>query len=46
VEACCFAEAWRRDYYGALFPLNPSGIVPAAPPLATLVNGLPGAVQP
>ena len=46
VDACCFAEAWRGDYYGALFPLNPSGIVPAAPPLATLVNGLPGAAPP
>jgi putative glutathione S-transferase len=46
VADCCFAEAWRRDYYGALFPLNPSGIVPAAPPLATLVNTLPAAPAP
>ena len=38
VEGTCDAEAWRRDYYGALFPLNPSGIVPSAPELSTLVN--------
>ena len=39
VEATCFPEAWRQDYFGALFPLNPSGIVPAGPPLASLVAG-------
>jgi putative glutathione S-transferase len=36
VAASCWPEAWRRDYFGALFPLNPGGIVPAAAPLATL----------
>lgn len=46
VAACCFDDAWRADYFGALFPLHPSGIVPAGPPLATLVNGHPGAPQP
>lgn len=39
VDNTCWPQAWRRDYFGALFPLNPSGIVPAAPPLATLVMG-------
>ena len=39
VDQTCWPEAWRRDYFGALFPLNPSGIVPAAPPLSTLVAG-------
>jgi len=43
VAACCFDQAWRADYFGALFPLHPSGIVPAGPPLATLVNGQPEA---
>jgi putative glutathione S-transferase len=43
VADCCFDQAWRADYFGALFPLHPSGIVPAGPPLATLVNGQPGA---
>lgn len=36
-ETCC-DQAWRRDYFGALFPLHPSGIVPAGPELATLVQ--------
>ena len=39
VAATCFADAWRRDYFGALFPLHPSGIIPAGPDLATLVAG-------
>jgi putative glutathione S-transferase len=37
VAATCFPEAWRRDYFGALFPLHPSGIIPAGPDLAALV---------
>ena len=41
VAGTCCDSAWRRDYFGALFPLNPSGIVPAGPPLATLVNSSP-----
>ncbi|MFN9871508.1 MAG: glutathione S-transferase C-terminal domain-containing protein [Cyanobacteriota bacterium] len=41
VAATCDAEAWRRDYFGALFPLQPSGIVPAGPDLATLVTSPP-----
>ena len=41
VAASCWPEAWRLDYFGALFPLNPGGIVPAGAPLATLVQGRP-----
>lgn len=41
VAASCDGQAWRRDYFGALFPLHPSGIVPAGPPLATLVTTHP-----
>jgi putative glutathione S-transferase len=37
VASTCWPEAWRADYFGALFPLHPSGIVPAGPDLATLV---------
>jgi putative glutathione S-transferase len=37
VADTCFADAWRTDYFGSLFPLHPSGIVPAGPDLATLV---------
>ena len=36
-DTCC-DQAWRHDYFGALFPLHPSGIVPAGPALATLVQ--------
>ena len=38
-------EAWRRDYFGALFPLHPSGIIPAGPDLASLLNAAPPAVS-
>lgn len=38
VAATCDASAWRNDYFGALFPLNPGGIVPDGPKLSTLVN--------
>jgi putative glutathione S-transferase len=39
VAGTCFPDAWRQDYFGALFPLHASGIVPAGPDLATLVRG-------
>jgi putative glutathione S-transferase len=42
VAATCHPVAWRRDYFGALFPLHPSGIIPAAPELTTLVGNGPG----
>ena len=32
----CDLEAIKRDYYGNLFPLNPGGIIPAGPDLASL----------
>ena len=38
VADTCDGTAWRHDYFGALFPLNPGGIVPAGPDLSTLVN--------
>ena len=41
VAATCWPDAWRADYFGALFPLHPSGIVPAGPELATLVTDTP-----
>ncbi|MGB5133779.1 MAG: glutathione S-transferase C-terminal domain-containing protein [Prochlorococcaceae cyanobacterium] len=41
VADSCWPEAWRRDYFGALFPLHPSGIVPEGPALATLVGTCP-----
>jgi putative glutathione S-transferase len=39
-DTCC-DQAWREDYFGTLFPLHPSGIVPAGPALATLVQAPP-----
>ena len=46
VEATCSAEAWRRDYFGSLFPLHPSGIIPAGADLASLVAGPKGSPLP
>ena len=44
VAGTCWPEAWRRDYFGALFPLHPSGLVPEGPDLARLVAAVPPAV--
>jgi putative glutathione S-transferase len=41
VASTCTPDAWRADYFGALFPLHPSGIIPAGPDLATLVTSQP-----
>ncbi|WP_413744398.1 glutathione S-transferase C-terminal domain-containing protein [Synechococcus sp. MIT S9451] len=38
VANTCDGEAWRADYFGALFPLNPGGLVPAGPDLSALIN--------
>ncbi len=38
VAETCDPKAWREDYYGALFPLNPSNIVPTGPDLEEIVN--------
>ena len=44
VAATCASKHWRRDYFGSLFPLHPSGIVPAGPDLSTLVQAQPPAL--
>jgi putative glutathione S-transferase len=44
VAATCASENWRRDYFGSLFPLHPSSIVPAGPDLSTLVQAQPPAL--
>ena len=41
VAATCPSQTWRQDYFGSLFPLNPSGIVPPAPSLASLLEWNP-----
>ena len=38
VEETCNAEQWREDYFGALFPLRPSNIIPNGPTLSKLIN--------
>ncbi len=38
VSETCDSLSWREDYFGALFPLNPSGIVPSGPDLVKMVN--------
>jgi putative glutathione S-transferase len=45
VAATCFPHAWQRDYFGSLFPLHPSGIIPAGPDLATLVDAPPAPLR-
>jgi putative glutathione S-transferase len=44
VAATCRPAEWRRDYFGSLFPLHPSGLIPAGPDLATLVHSTPPAL--
>ena len=34
----CDSAKWRKDYYGALFPLNPSNIIPNGPDIMTITN--------
>ena len=41
VSDTCDSEAWRDDYFGALFPLQPSNIVPSGPILKELVDSSP-----
>ncbi len=38
VSETCNAENWRSDYFGALFPLNPSNIIPKGPTINEIVH--------
>ncbi len=38
VSETCNATNWRNDYFGALFPLNPSNIIPKGPNVNEIVN--------
>ncbi|NCG15808.1 MAG: glutathione S-transferase family protein, partial [Synechococcales cyanobacterium H12SWP_bin.12] len=44
VSESCDSQGWKQDYFGALFPLNPSGIVPDSPDLSRLIGA--GVAQP
>ena len=40
IVACpnILVDKWREDYFGALFPLNPSSIIPKGESLTTIIN--------
>jgi putative glutathione S-transferase len=38
VATTCDLDAVKRDYYGNLFPLNPGGIIPLGPDMASLLE--------
>ncbi len=38
VKNTCDSNSWRKDYFGALFPLRPSCIVPDGPELIQIIN--------
>ena len=37
VSKTCFEDEWCKDYYKALFPLNPNQIVPIQPSLREIL---------
>jgi len=38
IKNTCDADSWREDYFGALFPLNPSSIIPKGESISKIVN--------
>ncbi len=38
VSKTCNTINWRKDYYGALFPINPSNIIPKGPSIEEIIN--------
>ena len=38
IEKTCNVDSWRQDYFGALFPLNPSSIIPQGESISSIVN--------
>ncbi len=41
VSETCFDYEWKKDYYKALFPLNPNQIIPVLPSLKEIMQSLP-----
>ena len=41
VSETCFDSEWKKDYYKALFPLNPNQIIPVLPSLEEIMQSLP-----
>ena len=40
VAETCFDSEWKKDYYKALFPLNPNQIIPVLPSLKEIMESL------
>ena len=38
ISKTCNSNTWRNDYFGALFPLNPSNIIPKGEDVEKIVN--------
>ena len=38
IKNTCDVDTWRQDYFGALFPLNPSNIIPKGEDITTIIN--------
>ena len=38
VKSTCFDNAWKKDYYKALFPLNPNQLIPVLPSLEEIMR--------
>ena len=38
IKKTCDVDTWRKDYFGALFPLNPSSIIPKGEDITTTIN--------
>ena len=41
VSQTCFDSEWKKDYYKALFPLNPNQIIPVLPSLEEIILSFP-----
>ena len=41
VSETCFDSEWKKDYYRALFPLNPNQIIPVLPSLEEIILSIP-----
>ena len=41
VSETCYDSEWKKDYYKALFPLNPNQIIPVLPSLREIMQSLP-----
>ena len=38
IKKTCDVDTWRKDYFGSLFPLNPSNIIPNGENITTIIN--------